>query len=57
MPAGSVEELKVAMEYLLSKSSAQLAAMGDVAYARVTERHAIDTETQKLAELFKGAAS
>ena len=57
VPAGSVTELMVAMEDMLSKSSEQLAAMGDAAYTRVTERHAIDTEAKKLAELFKGATS
>lgn len=57
VPAGSVTELMEAMEDMLSKTSEQLAAMGDAAYARVTERHAIDTEAKKLAELFQGAAS
>ena len=56
VPAGSVTELTAAMEALLAKSSAQLAVMGDAAYARVTERHAIDTEAKKLADLFQGAA-
>lgn len=57
VPAGSVSELMVAMEDLLSKSSEQLASMGDAAYARVTVRHAIETEAKKLAELFQGATS
>lgn len=57
VPAGSVTGLMEAMEDMLSKSSVQLAVMGDAAYARVTERHAIDTEARKLAELFQGAAS
>jgi colanic acid/amylovoran biosynthesis glycosyltransferase len=57
VPAGSVTELMAAMEDMLSKSTEQLAIMGDAAYARVTERHAIDTEAKKLAELFRGAAS
>lgn len=57
VPAGSVAELMAAMEDLLSKSTEQLTAMGDAAYARVTERHTIDTEAKKLAELFRGAAS
>jgi colanic acid/amylovoran biosynthesis glycosyltransferase len=57
VPAGSVAELMAAMEDMLSKSTEQLAIMGDAAYARVTERHAIDTEAKKLAELFRGAAS
>ncbi len=54
VPAGSVDELMTAMEAILSKSSEQLAIMGDAAYTRVTERHAIDTEAKKLAEFFKG---
>lgn len=57
VPAGSVVELMVAMEDLLSKSSAQLATMGGAAYARVTERHAIDTEAKKLAKLFHETAT
>lgn len=56
VPAGSVAELVDAMEDLLSKSSAELATMGDAAYLRVTERHTIDTEAKKLAELFRGAS-
>lgn len=52
VPAGSVSELVDAMEDMLSKSSAELATMGDAAYLRVTERHTIDTEAKKLAELF-----
>lgn len=51
--AGSVAELMTAMQDMLSKSGEQLAAMGDAAYARVTERHAIDTEATKLAGLFR----
>jgi glycosyltransferase involved in cell wall biosynthesis len=57
VPAGSVPELVDAMEDLLSKSSSDLAAMGDAAYFRVTERHTIDTEAKKLANLFQGARS
>ena len=55
VPAGSIEELATAMEVLLAKSSVQLAAMGEAAYLRVTERHAIDIEAGKLAGLFKGS--
>jgi len=54
--AGSVTELADAMEQVLSKSSTQLSAMGDAAYARVTARHNIDTEANKLAALFQGLA-
>jgi colanic acid/amylovoran biosynthesis glycosyltransferase len=56
VPAGSVTGLMEAMEELLSKSSEQLIAMGNAAYARVTVRHAIDEEAKKLAELFQGAS-
>jgi glycosyltransferase involved in cell wall biosynthesis len=56
VPAGSVSELVDAMKDMLSKSSAELAAMGDAAYLRVTERHTIDTEAKKLAELFREAS-
>jgi colanic acid/amylovoran biosynthesis glycosyltransferase len=57
VPAGSVVELMEAMEDMLAKSSEQLAAMGDAAYARVTQRHDINTEAKKLVELFRGASS
>ena len=56
VPAGSITALTAALEDLLSKSSAQLQAMGDEPYLRVTERHAIDTEAKKLAALFQGSA-
>src|SRR5450759_370230 len=56
VPAGSVTELIEAMEDLLSKSCEQLMAMGEAAYARVTERHDIDKEAEKLAKLFRVAA-
>ena len=56
VPAGSIEELAAAMEDLLSKSSEQLAAMGEAAYQQVTQRHSIDIEARKLADLFKGSS-
>lgn len=56
VPAGSVLELVNAMEDMLSKSSAELITMGDAAYLRVIERHTIETEAKKLAELFQGAS-
>jgi glycosyltransferase involved in cell wall biosynthesis len=52
-PAGSVDELAAAMENCLLKSPGELQEMGDAAYLRVTERHSIDAETAKLAELFR----
>jgi len=56
VPAGSVEELSVAIEELLSASTQQLTEMGNAAYARVRQRHDIDTEAKKLAALFLESA-
>ena len=55
-PAGDVDELAAAMEDFLSRSSEELRVMGEAAYARVLERHSIDTEAAKLAGLFREAA-
>lgn len=52
-PAGSVDDLAAAMEDCLSKSPEELQKMGDAGYHRVMERHSIDTEAAKLAELFR----
>jgi colanic acid/amylovoran biosynthesis glycosyltransferase len=52
-PAGSVEDLAEAMEECLLKSPEDLKKMGDAGYLRVMERHSIDTEAAKLAELFQ----
>ncbi|MGA7750616.1 MAG: glycosyltransferase family 4 protein [Gallionella sp.] len=51
-PAGSIDELVAAMKECLSKSSDELKKMGDAGYLRVLERHSIDSEAAKLAELF-----
>lgn len=56
IPAGSVTALTAAIEDLLAASYGQLKAMGDAAYARVRERHDIDTEAKKLAALFRESA-
>lgn len=56
VPAGSVSELVEAIENMLSKSGTELTAMGEAAYSRVIERHTIDNEAKKLAELFKGTS-
>ena len=53
VPAGSVSELTLAIEKLLSLSAEHLKTMGDSAYASVLERHDIDTEATKLAALFR----
>lgn len=52
VPAGSVAELAIAIEELLSTSTQQLKDMGEAAYSRVRQRHDIDTEAKKLAALF-----
>ena len=52
-PASSIKELTAAIEDFLTKSSDELRKMGDLAYVRVLERHSIDTEAAKLAELFR----
>ncbi|HEY1381861.1 MAG TPA: glycosyltransferase [Gemmataceae bacterium] len=54
VPAGNVEELAAAVRELLCAPVERLAAMGKAGAARVAERHAIDREAEKLAELFSG---
>lgn len=53
IPAGSVDALSEALEHFLSRSIDELRLMGEAAYERVLERHSIDIEVQKLAELFR----
>jgi colanic acid/amylovoran biosynthesis glycosyltransferase len=55
-PAGSVDDLTVAMEHCLALSPDELQKLGDSAYARVLSRHSIDSEAGKLAALFRNAA-
>lgn len=52
-PAGSVDDLAAAMEDVLSRSTDELRQMGEIAYARVRDRHSADTEAAKLADLFR----
>lgn len=52
-PAGSTDALTAAMEDCLSRSVKELRVMGEAAYARVLERHSIDTGAGKLAVLFR----
>ena len=52
-PAGSVEDLAAAMEDCLARPVEQLQALGAAGFARVLERHSIDIEAGKLAELFR----
>jgi len=52
-PAGSVEALTEAIEECLNSPVELLRKMGEAGYARVRERHDIDRESVKLAELFR----
>lgn len=52
-PAGSVEELALAMEACLAMPPAQIEQMGEQARQRVLERHDIERETNKLAIHFR----
>lgn len=52
-PAGSVECLMQAIEIFINASEQTLMQMGEAGYARVIERHSIDHEAAKLAELFR----
>jgi|CXWL01.1.fsa_nt_gi glycosyltransferase involved in cell wall biosynthesis len=53
VPAGSLDALASAMEQLLACPVAELARMGDAGRQRALERHSIDIEGGKLAELFE----
>lgn len=55
VPAGSLDELVVAMETCLTASPEALAAMGRQGRERVLERHCVDKETAKLATLIKAS--
>ena len=52
-PAGSIDDLALAMEECLSKSSDDLKKIGEAGYFRVVERHSIDKEAAKLVVLFR----
>lgn len=56
-PAGSVDALADAIEAFLATPDDVLQAMGEAAKARVLERHDINIEAAKLAELFKAAGA
>jgi colanic acid/amylovoran biosynthesis glycosyltransferase len=51
--AGAVDELAAALADCLAQPAEVLQRMGEAAYQRVLERHNIDTEAAKLAELFR----
>lgn len=55
-PAGAVEELAAAIADCIAQPVDVLQRMGQAAYQRVLERHDIDTEAAKLANLFKAQA-
>ncbi len=52
IPAGSTDELVLAMETCLSTPSARLQEMGEAGRHRVMERHSVDSEAARLAVLF-----
>ena len=52
-PAGAVDELAAALAECLAQPAELLQRMGEAAYQRVLERHDIDTEAVKLANLFR----
>lgn len=52
-PAGSVEALADAIEQCLNASDDELKKMGEAGHVRVAERHDVDTESAKLAALFR----
>ncbi|MGH8290667.1 MAG: glycosyltransferase [Steroidobacteraceae bacterium] len=56
-PAGSVEALANAMEDCLARPLQEIQALGEAAYERVIERHSIDSQVTKLAQLFRSPAS
>jgi glycosyltransferase involved in cell wall biosynthesis len=55
-PAGAVDELAAALADCLAQPVEVLQRMGAAAYQRVLERHDIDTEAAKLANLFRAQA-
>lgn len=56
VPAGNVPALAEAMETAISSGTETLSAMGEAGAVRVRERHLIDSEAARLAELFFGDA-
>ncbi len=56
-PAGSIDELMLAMHDCLQRTDEDLRRMGNAAHQRVLERHSIDLEATKLSELFRGSAA
>lgn len=56
-PAGSIDELVLAIEDCLAKSDEDIRRMGNAAHDRVVERHSIDLEATKLSALFVVSAA
>jgi colanic acid/amylovoran biosynthesis glycosyltransferase len=57
VPAGAVEPLVAAMAAALTADPAELEAMGRAGAAQVAERHNVDVEVRKLADLIAGPAA
>lgn len=57
VPAGDVDALADAMRACLDAPADRLARMGEAAHQRILERHNVDTEAAKLAELFAAAGA
>jgi colanic acid/amylovoran biosynthesis glycosyltransferase len=55
VPAGDVDALVEAMRACLDAPARVLSHMGEAAHMRVLERHNVDTEAGKLAQLFEAA--
>lgn len=53
IPPGSIDALTAAMEDFLSRSAEELRIMGEANRARLIERHSVDIQAAKLAELFQ----
>lgn len=53
IPPGSIDALTAAVENFLSCPAEELQAMGKANHARLIERHSVDTQAAKLAELFR----
>ncbi len=51
-PAGDVDALAAVLEEFLATPASVLEAMGEAGYQRVLERHSVDIEAAKLAQLF-----
>jgi colanic acid/amylovoran biosynthesis glycosyltransferase len=54
-PAGSLDDLTASMEDCLSRSVEDIQRMGNAGYDRVIERHSIDVEAARLADLFRAS--